>query len=324
MTLSRPDDPWSGIPVSTSQQTGKRIEDAHELAIFWVLSAEGAPGVLFRDIDAEAIPRQLPSLRGVAVVTREDSPSEVALFLLTPEHRDVFLALCRDVIGVSASQKNPNTATLALFRRLLHWQAMLRMAVPTEMGPNEVRGLMAELWTLDALRQRLGIVGALRAWVAPDGHPQDFALGSGIIEVKARLAGSRPWVSISSLEQLEPSHLPLHLMVIELASCDTRGALTLNSMVEALSKNASDQDSALEEALHEALLRRGYVRSPRYDELGHTVSGVRSFEVREDFPRLTRSLTDRRIVTATYSIDLTAIGSFECEVEDTFSRASAV
>jgi hypothetical protein len=226
-------------------------------------------------------------------------------------------------LEVSGAQPDATTATLALFRRLAHWQAMLRVASPTEMGPNEVRGLMGELWVLDSLRQRSGLLRALRAWVAPIDHPQDFSFGGGIIEVKARLAGSRPWVSISSLEQLEPGHLPLHLMVVELASSEAADAMSLNSMVGALIRHARDEAAAVEEELQEALLRRGYVHSPRYDDLSYTVSGVRSFQVGEGFPRITRSQTDRRIATATYCIDLTAIGSFESDVEETFSAVLA-
>lgn len=324
MILSRPDDPWSGIPASNSQQLGRRIDGTHALAIFWVLSAEGAPGLLFRDIDPEVVPKQLPRPRGVAVVRPDGAQPQVALFLLTPEHRDVFLTLCRDVLSVSGSQMDATTATLALFRRLSHWQAMLRIGSPSEMGPNEVRGLMGELWVLDALRQRVGVAGAVRAWVAPNDHPQDFSLGGGIIEVKARLAGSRPWVSISSLEQLEPGHLSLSLIVVELASSEAENALTLNSMVDALNHHAQDDASASEDELQEALLRRGYVHSARYDELRYAVSGVRAFLVGEGFPRITRSQTDRRIATATYCIDLTTLGSFESEVDQVFASALAM
>lgn len=322
--MSKPDDPWIDIPASSTQQVGRRIEGTHALAIYWVLSAEGAPGLLFRDIDPESIPRQLPRPRGVAVVRIDNKLPQVALFLLTPEHRDVFLTLCRDVVGASGAQSDPATATLALFRRLSHWQAMLRVGSPSEMGPNEVRGLMAELWVLDALRQRTGISGAVRAWVAPNDHPQDFSLGGGIIEIKARLAGSRPLVSISSLEQLELGHLPLHLIVVELASSDTDEALTLNSMAEALVQHAQNDAKASEDELQEALIRRGYAPSPRYDELRYSISGVRSFAVREDFPRITRSQTDLRITTANYCIDLTAIGSFERDVDETFAAVVAI
>lgn len=317
--MSKLDDPWSGIPSSASQQVGRRIEGTHSLAIFWVMSAEGAPGILFRDIDSAAIPKQLPHPRGVAVVRLDGEAPQIALFLLTPEHREVFLTLCRDVVGISGAQPDAATATLALFRRLAHWQAMLRVGSPSEMGPNEVRGLIAELWVLDALRQRSGMPGAVRAWVAPNDHPQDFSLGGGIIEVKARLAGSRPWVSISSLEQLEPGHLPLHLMVVELASSDSDDALSLNAMVAALGQHAAEHAPVLEEELHGALLRRGYVNSPRYDDLRYTPSGVRAFLVAEGFPRITRSETDRRITTATYCIDLTGIGPFERDIEQAFS-----
>lgn len=58
---------------------------------------------------------------------------------------------------------------------------------------------------------RHGLEAALQSWVAPDDHPQDFALDHRLIEVKTRLAGSRS--STGSLSSLQRP--PLFLMVLE-------------------------------------------------------------------------------------------------------------
>lgn len=317
--MSSNDDPWAGIGAAPSHVVGRRVEEPHALAVYWVRRADGAPGVVFRDIHEESLPTVMPRPRGVEVQQRNEQQPEIGLFLLSAEHREVFVALCRDVVEASGRHGGASDATSALFRRLLHWQGMLSAGRPTEMGPPEVRGLMAELWVLDELHQRIGIQAALRTWVAPDDHPQDFAFAKGIVEVKARLAGSRPRVTISSLEQLEPSHLPICLLVAELTPAEGDDAPSLNSMVDALCGHAAQAGPEVEEDLGLALRRRGYAPSPRYDDLRHNIAGTRVFSVEGDFPRLTRSGTDCRIPGATYLLDLTSLTSFERDLDGTLT-----
>lgn len=312
MKPNQSDDPWAAIRPDPDQMLGRRVDTGHSLGIYWVVSADDAPGLLVRGIENSRVPKTLPRPRGIAlkVAADGDKSSQLSLFLLTAEDRDVFLTLCLDVIAYSSGAPDPAGAATSLFLRLEQWQSLLSQGRLAELGPREIRGLMGELWLLDQLLQRIGARAALQAWVAPDQHPQDFALQSAIVEVKARLAGSRPQVSISSLEQLETSHLPLYLLVVELAPGKT-DSLSLNDMAGALCANAKAAGRDVEEQAAAALLRRGYLKSPRYDELRYAASGVRLFEVVPEFPRIIRSKTDRRIATATYCIDLTTLTDFE-------------
>lgn len=318
-----PEDPWATVGATPSELLGRRIDSSHPLAIYWVVSADGSPGLLIRDIDTGSVPGSLPKLKSIAVrIDKEGGHGpEVALFLQTPEDRDVFLALCLDVIDFSGKDAQTASATARIFRRLAHWQSLLSRARPDELDPHQVRGLMGELWLLDQLRLQGGIQGALRAWVAPEDHPQDFALSSAIVEVKARLAGSRPRAMISSLEQLETGHLPLFLLVVELTPSDAANAVSLNEMAGALMSQSADEGIEIEELASLSLHRRGYIASPAYDEHSYLFTGAQAFAVLEDFPRIVRSRTDQRIQEATYSIDLTALASYTRTVDEVLAHA---
>ncbi len=317
------DDPWRSIDPSPAHLLGRRADCEHPLAIYWVSSSDGAPGLQIRGIDEQSIPRSFPKPRGISIQVSDETGQEpsLSLFLVEQEDRDVFLALCQDVIEFSAAGDQVATATSMVFRRLAHWQSLLSRGRPGELAPHEVRGLIGELWLLEQLSEQMGIQSALPSWVAPDDHPQDFALTAGIIEVKTRLAGSKPHVSISSLEQLEVGHLPLYLLVVELSPSDAEGSVSLNDMAAKLVSTAAECGLDTEETAQVALHGRGYASSPTYDTLRYVVSGVSAFAVRDDFPRLIRSLIDRRVHQATYVLDLTTLGSF---AQDPISMLAAV
>jgi hypothetical protein len=160
-------------------------------------------------------------------------------------------------------------------------------------------------------------MAGIDAWVAPDGHPQDFALPRGLVEVKARLAGSRQHVSISSLDQLETHDLPLVLVVVEFVP-DPEGA-SLNDAVSELLARANEVGAVCEQRLDISLLRRDYTRSERYDWQRYRVSNVRAFTVGLTFPRITRSATDMRVLQATYMVDLTKLREFEADPYSTIA-----
>lgn len=304
-------DPWSRLQQSPSNLRGLRIAEAHPLSVYWVRRSDGACGVVFQGIDEVPAANVLPCLRDVDVAAASGPPPELALFLTDDTHREVFQLLCEDVIEVSSRCASVGLATAAVLERVENWAGMLAAGRPGELGEQAVRGLMGELFLLDALRQRIGLADALGAWVAPDDHPQDFSLPAGILEAKTRLATARQLVSISSLEQLETGELPLALWVIELTPNGT-GA-SLNSMVDELLIRASAEGSRVENRLRIALFRRGYEHSGSYDVPRYRCSAVRAFRVLAGFPRITRSGTDLRIRTATYQLDLAALGPFEID-----------
>ena len=320
MSSKRSDDPWESIEVDATQLLGRRVEGSHALPIYWVKGADGALGLLLKDIEPDAVPSRLPRTRGVSVQLGDPGGQEreIRIFLLSPGDREVFQALCLDVVAFSASETNPRSATSAVFRRLEHWQALLGKGAPQEMGPQEIRGVIGELCVLLRLAKVSGITSALGSWVAPDEHPQDFAMDNRLIEVKTRLAGSRQQVQISSLEQLEAAELPIWLVVVELAPSEADAAFSLNEIARQVMELATQDGIASRDRAERLLLQRGYMEKEAYGLDRYVASGLRAFLVEGDFPRIVRSTTDRRIQQATYVLDLTALGPFEGEPDEVF------
>ena len=310
------EDPWLGIEPSLQHLVGLRIEQPHPLDVYWIRAGDGSPGLLLRGVDPTRIPYRLPKPRGLALETGEGPEGfEARMFLRECDDRDVFRTLCYDVIAYSGSEGSRSAATASVFRRLAHWHSLMSRARTTAMAPHEIRGLIGELCILERLIERRGFDTALRSWVAPDDHPQDFAFDTRIVEVKTRLAGTRQHVQISSLEQLESAHLPLSLTVIELVHSDTDDAAALNGICDRIEVLARGCGIAQEDALHAALLRRGYIRQDAYDADTYCVVGAVAFDVREGFPRLMRVDVDMRIPQVSYTLDLAHLGEFEMATE---------
>jgi len=317
--MSRDPDPWSGIEPSPQRLVGLRIERAHPLDVYWTRAGDGSPGLLLRGVDPACIPDRLPKPRGLALEVEEGPEGfEARMFLREPNERDVFRMLCYDVIAYSGSEGSASAATASVFRRLSHWHSLMARARTTAMEPHKIRGLIGELCILERLIKQHGFDAAIRSWVSPDDHPQDFAFDTRIIEIKTKVAGARQHVQISSLEQLESAHLPLSLMVVELAHSDAADAISLNGICDRIALLAQEHGIAQEEALQISLLNRGYIRQDAYDDDSYRVVGVVAFDVREGFPRLMRADVDTRIPKANYTLDLAHLGAFEMAVETVF------
>lgn len=317
MTPTKHDDPWSQISANPSLVVGRRFDGCHALAVYWVRDGDGSPGLVFRGMDVSAVPSKPPKFRNMSIHVScgEDGRMETRLFLRAQDERDVFLNLCLDVIGYSAQCTDSDTATISVFRRLEHWQRLLSRGGLSELSAAEARGLMGELLVLDRLALSIGMEAALSAWTAPDDHPQDFAFGSGVIEVKTRLSGSRNHVHISSLEQLESDGLPIFLVVVELAPSRADGAVSLGSLVERLRSVACAEGAACRDGLDSMLLRRGYLDHGNFDCDRYVEVGARAFAVGDGFPTILRSSVDHRIRQASYSIDISGIGDFELPLD---------
>lgn len=304
------EDPWAKIEPAP-QTVGLRVEGRHPLHVYWTRRHDGACGVLFKGFPAQSLPGDMPRLREVCMEWNDTDPASLALFLEDEAHKDIFHLLCRDIVEASSRAADPQRSIGTVLRRLNHWQAMLAAGRADELTEQEVRGLIGELTVLDRVSQHLGIEGAIQAWVGPDDHPQDFAMPFGLIEVKTRLAGSRHTVTISSLEQLETTDESLLLVAIECAPDDQ--APSLNALVSDLIERAAEAGGAWKDRLDLALLRRGYENSQRYELQCYRISDIRAFTVVSTFPRLTRSMTDMRVRSATYCLDLTGLSEFEVD-----------
>lgn len=310
------EDPWKGLTPTVDKIVGKRVGGEHPLDAFWIKGADGSPGLLLRGIEPSRVPEQLPRPRGLALEIISDAPhAEAKMLLREHEDREVFLTLCKDVLSYSGGSATAADATSNVFRRLSHWHSLMTRGRASAMSAYEIRGLIGELCVLERLIASAGFAAALSAWVAPDEHPQDFACEERLIEVKARLSGSRQVVRISSLAQLEPAQLPLTLVVVELVASEGADAATLSQICTRLVEHARLLGPQMVDRIEAALFKRGYIQLDAYDAEAYRVAGMTAFDCREGFPMLVRSKVDTRIPEAKYMVDLSLVGEFAISVE---------
>jgi len=310
------DDPWVTLGGAADRLVGRRVPELHLLDFYWARAQNGVPGLVLRSIDVEWIPKVLPKPRGFSLdIETGGDVVEVRIFLRAAEDRDVFLTLCRDIVDYSSSGSSSESCTKRAFRRIGHWHSLMLRARSAAMDAREIRGLIGELLILERLMVSSGTEAALNAWVAPEQHPQDFALDSRIVEVKTRTSGSRFEVQISSLEQLDVLNLPVFLLVIELLTSTQSDAMSLNDVCARLLEIAKLDGPVKEDSLDMALLKRGFVRQESYDIDKYRIAGSSAFAVREGFPKITRSQVDVRIVKAQYTIGLSTLSEFLVPVE---------
>jgi hypothetical protein len=307
------DDPWRGIErPGAGDVSALRVDPSARHAFFWARKADGRIALLLNLASDPGMAEALPQLRGVEVLWMPEH-RQLQLVLSSPADADMFHVLCLDLMGAASAAHGDVECLRLLVARLVRWQRLMSRGGPRLLSDQEIRGLHAELLLLrDHLLPRYG-PAAVACWLGPDGHPQDFALDSIIIEVKAHLVGSLPEARISSLEQLWPPDGRLFLWVQHLSSAPGAG--------ESLPGLIADVAHLLEtDASHLELFERKledirYVDLPQYGEIRHLAGAVETFEVTSGFPRIDPATVPRGVTGVTYSVQLADCARFAAGVQ---------
>jgi hypothetical protein len=226
----------------------------------------------------------------------------------------VFGRLCQDLAD-SASLVEAEDAVVALFvERLRLWERLFSGSDDGLLPKHKIRGLVGELLVLERLlvAQTASIGELVESWVGPLSADQDFCLADRSIEVKAINPGARS-VGISSLRQLAaPVPLTLTLITLGTSVADFTEAVCLNSLVDRLEARIAAEPASLS-TFRERLLAAGYVDQRRYGEDWFAAVREDSFAVTAGFPRLVPSDVVSAITSATYELDIAALGGYRVE-----------
>lgn len=235
---------------------------------------------------------------------------------MSPSMDLVFLSFARFVVDRSAVAETDVQA----FQQVSAAHAAFREYMEAErtLSKEKIRGLVAELLVLKTLIDSgRSPMESIMSWRGPFGESKDFILASNqAIEVKSASFNATS-VRISSLEQLDPNNLELHLAVVRLEEVaeGTTDARTLKEHVDELRSivaTAGDDVQVFNSGLsayglsdlHADALATSFVS--KAPEL-YTVS--------EGFPKLTPNDVPRGIIYGSYSIDFDAI----CDLQQNWS-----
>ena len=308
--------PWNELemPRAAAEFSARRIDEAHSWHFFWARSVEDRHVLLLRHSSSEAVPSDLPRLRGIRVrnVAGTDGDPDTLLWALTDaEQRELFHTLCLDIKDATSHASSEAEAVARAISRTYRWHHMLRGGRDERLSVEEQKGLIGELMVLqNELLTLLPPTDAVTAWTGPEGSPKDFSIGRISIEAKARRGTGNPWVSISSPEQLDDSAGPLFLSVLTIDRAPAQGgdAQTVTQVAAEARSALSDSPAALErfEALLEAA---GLRREHDYSDCRWVLGRRTMYLVREGFPRLGPSAVPPGVSHVTYRISLEAAES---------------
>ena len=307
------ENPWGNLHTGGSE--AKRVDSKGKHDFFWVVSDRGEPGLVLRlDTETEAI-LPLPKMKNLDLSYRDlEGRQGLVLLLKDPEQKELFASLCRDIVSAGELAAGNADALQRALRRTLRWHHLLRGGRSDILSLEEQRGLVGELHFLEKLINLTGPSSAIEAWRGPLGSAKDFELGECLVEVKARRGAARPYVQISSEDQLsDVESASLVLTVVPVDAVIKPHGMTLTDHVQAL-----EADLETYSRWEETLAATGFDFEDDYSERRWIAGEPDFYSVRDDFPRITTPLKPG-VSGVRYSIALDACAPFEISFENVSS-----
>lgn len=309
--------PWSQIEKPARDFNVRLVGDKHPLKLYWGRDTRGRYLFIY-DALPDGLPEKssLPNLEGIGAHLVNEGPDSAKLILILNEtvNWELFHALCSDLVRASEKVEDGPAASAVLLRRLNRWQEFLKKARSGILSMDSIKGLVGELiYLAKHVAPVFGLNNAITFWKGPEGAPQDFAVNNTAIEIKCQSGSSKPYVRITSAEQLDPQ-LPegfLTVFTIATAGEDDKEKFTLNSVVENLRVALQTASEPARERFEDLLYLAGYVTSEAYDEYQFNVIAVKSFKLEDGFPRLMTSEIPPGIDNVTYNLSLEACSEHE-------------
>lgn len=306
--MSKTCDVWTDLPAGE----GKRINADGKFDFFWAILEGKCPAlVLFLPAGIEEA-ANLPKLSHIEVAFRDLSSRAFVLRLLDDAQRELFLTLCLNVVNAAEGADTLESALSRAIHRTRRWHFFLKGGNSKGLTIEQQRGLVGELALLNELSDAIGPAAAIEAWKGPEGSSKDFEFPHCCIEVKARRGAAKPYVRISSEDQLsDVEGGKLFLRVYNVDSVVLPDGDNLHGHVIRTSKKFEDS-SQIYEQWEDLIAATGYTSEDDYADRRWVVGIARTYQVVSGFPRIVSPLTDG-VRDLTYSIALDSCAPFMSE-----------
>lgn len=303
------EDPWKTLAAGGVD--ARRVDPNGRHDFFWVVSGEGEPGLLLRVAAGAEEPRQVPRMRSLDVGFRNVAGNRaLVLILKDAEQRELFGTLCLDVVRAAEAASEAGEALQRAIRRIMRWHHLLRGGRSDLLSIEEQRGLVGELQFLRRLIDLIGAYPAIEAWKGPSGSAKDFELGGRLVEVKARRGAAKPYVQISSEDQLaDVDGCRLFLVVSSVDAAIKPNGMTLTDHALVLERLYATAEPDAYHLWERALAETGFSFDDDYSDRRWSTGKTLEFEVVEGFPRIDVPLR-AGVSGVRYSIALDACAPF--------------
>ncbi|MBW0145777.1 PD-(D/E)XK motif protein [Sphingomicrobium clamense] len=294
-----------------------RLNSTHQL-MAGRRAPSGTVGVLY-EVASSAVPggTAWPDGKGFNTSIETISPGRggkirIALELTNPQYRDLFGALCLDIVSVITEASDVSTGVSAFVRRLQAWQRFMQLHSSGGLSQEQLRGIFSEISFLETtLLPALGPGAAVECWQGRGGL-QDFLRENVACEVKSSTSAHDPTVMISRLDQLDERPFDhLFLAFVPLRN-DQRNGISLPDLVNRVREKLAS-DVTARSRLDEQLTASGYhdAQATRYETPKFICGDTKLYRVADDFPRLSEAIVAPGITSAKYGLRLSACEEYE-------------
>lgn len=314
MTSQSLESRWDGLLPDPLKPAFQLVDSTHPLALYIGRDTDGNRLLLLVTSERPQMPKQMRAIR-IEIYEREDGKWSFLIRLVSPELGHVFALLCSDLIEAARTVPDPSSPVTFVMKRLALWQRLLERTASGLLSESEIRGLAGELvFLLTQAIPSVGLTSAVDSWAGPAAADQDFQGPGGAWEIKTIRADAET-VQISSERQLCFSSGTLRLVVIRLDESDPAkgtGGFSLNSLVREARRVLADDVAALE-CFEGRLVEAKYLMRPEYEGPLFQIGWMKSYEIRDGFPRLVPSMLPDGVCRVRYEVALKACEAFLAE-----------
>lgn len=237
---------------------------------------------------------------------------------------EVFGALISDICN-SLSQSETRDVLSVLLSRLERWKYFFEERGLTGLPPESQQGLYGELYFLrQYLMASLGPTQATMSWNITRRANHDFQFGNHAIEIKTSSAKQHLKFHVASEKQLDTKGLEsLHVVVINLTVVQGGGE-TLPRMVADVRSKLSEYPSTLR-IFEDKLIDEGYLDiQDRSYKNGYVVTKIKTYRIREGFPRILSEDLNDGVGDVSYSVVLSACEDFKVDTYEVLKSLSVL
>lgn len=242
----------------------------------------------------------------IEILADEKHPEKqfLLILLLNNQHKDIFSALCEDLINQVAEVTEEVDLVNQLLLRLEKWRLLFERLGQQGLSEEAQRGLYGELYFL---RKFLNLSGNLEfcvnSWKGPEKAVQDFQAADWAVEVKTTHGKNHQKLQIASERQLDTSFVPnifLYHLSLDVRQNHGEG---LNGIVNDITIQLNNNPIA-SNAFRVKLLEADYfdIHTELYNENRYSIRQENIYRVTGDFPRIIESQVPSGVGDVRYSL----------------------
>lgn len=314
-------DPWKDISLPTGTGvSARRADPNHAYDFYWARSLDGRCLLVLEYDSSISIRDKRPKLGEIRIIEPliRNEPARFVLELTRDENREIFRQLCTDIIESTRKCSDEKSALATMIRRTWRWHGMLKGGRDERLSPEKQKGLIGELRILElALLPRFSANDALVFWRGPERAPKDFSIGNISIEAKAKRGSARPFVRISSENQLDSDALEalfLTITYVDESAPEIQESQTITDYVSHMAGIINSNDPGSLGYFESRLDEVGYNPEHDYSDSHWIIGTTRWYRIAESFPRIVHSQLPAAIDKVEYNLDIGCCDEWETDM----------